>query len=118
DVITIIGVALVIFSIISYFWRKRRGGNMMQDSNTVLWVMALGAILCAPQVIFPLVLKLFDQIINAGNNILNTGRGSAGSARDVLSGRSDMTIFGEKEMEMTYTTMTTVRLSSLSGGGH
>jgi len=73
DVITIIGVALVIFSIISYFWRKRRGGNMMQDSNTVLWVMALGAILCAPQVIFPLVLKLFDQIINAGINILNTG---------------------------------------------
>lgn len=74
DIITVVGVALVIGSIIAYFWRKRRqGGSMMQDSNTVVWVMALGAILCAPQIIFPLMLKLFDQIINAGINILNIG---------------------------------------------
>lgn len=71
DILTIVGVALVVFSIITYFWQKRRGGNMSEGSSTIFWVMALGALLCAPQVLIPLFMTLLDQILNAAINIIN-----------------------------------------------
>lgn len=72
DIATIVGVALIIGSVIAYFWQKRRaGGNAVQGSGAVMWVMMVGAILCAPAVIFPILLNLLDAICNAFLNILD-----------------------------------------------
>lgn len=73
NIITIVGIILVVGSIIVYFWQKRRGGQLSQGGDTVMWVMVLGAVLCAPQIIFPLILALLDQVINALVNIGNRG---------------------------------------------
>tara|TARA_R110002124_G_scaffold43777_1_gene134427 strand:- start:262 stop:570 length:309 start_codon:yes stop_codon:yes gene_type:complete len=62
--LTIIGVILVVGSIITYFFQKRRGGGAMQGLGPVMWTLVCGALLAAPQVIIPLALTLLDFAIN------------------------------------------------------
>lgn len=69
--LTIIGVILVIASISSYFFQKRRGGGAMQGLGPVMWTLVCGALLAAPQVIIPLVLTLLDFAINTLVAIVN-----------------------------------------------
>lgn len=60
--LTIIGVALVIFSAVSWIWSKRRGGAPWSG---VLWAAIVGGILVSPNVLIPWLLQLVDLIVNA-----------------------------------------------------
>lgn len=56
----VVGMLLVVGSILSYFWQKRKGGG---DTNKVLYTLIIGALLAAPTLI-SLVLLLVDAIGN------------------------------------------------------
>ena len=69
--LTIIGVILVIGSIITWVFQKRRGGSAISGLGPVLWTLLAGAMLAAPQVIIPLFLTILDFIINTIIAIVN-----------------------------------------------
>jgi hypothetical protein len=69
--LTIIGVILVVVSIGTYFFQKRRGGGAMQGLGPVVWTLVCGALLAAPQIIIPLALTILDFIINTLIAIVN-----------------------------------------------
>jgi hypothetical protein len=67
NVLSVLGVALLVFAFASYMWQRARskGG----DSGKLWWAVAIGATLAAPGVIFPLVLTVVDLIANAGISV-------------------------------------------------
>ncbi len=71
---TVIGVVLVVFSILKWAWDRRRnqGGN----HSNLLWTLVPGAVLVAPDLLFPLILTLLDWIINIAVQLINHGTGS------------------------------------------
>lgn len=70
----VVGVGLVVLSVFSWIWKRRRsGGGGMQDMNGVWWTMAVGAILAAPSFLIPILLRIVDGIINAVIGILQLG---------------------------------------------
>lgn len=70
----VVGVGLVVMSLFSWLWKRRKsGGGGMQDMNGVWWTMAVGALLAGPAFLFPMMLRVVDGIINAGIGILSLG---------------------------------------------
>lgn len=68
--ITVIGVVVLIASIAGYIFQKRRGGA---NTSGLFWAALFGAVLCAPAVLFPLLLQLADFIINGVLSLLPAG---------------------------------------------
>lgn len=64
--LTVIGAILMIGAIIGFFWEKRRGGGGMggQGNSKLMWVLAVGALFAAPQVILPFLLTIADSVAN------------------------------------------------------
>lgn len=75
NILTIIGVLMVVFAIGKYLFDKRRGGGATQGLAAVMWVMGIGALLAAPQVVFPIALRILDTIINLIIGVINAAMG-------------------------------------------
>lgn len=56
----IVGMLLVVSAVISYIWTKRKGGG---DTSKVIWTLAIGALLTAPNLI-SVILLFVDAIGN------------------------------------------------------
>jgi len=65
---SVLGVAILLFSLVGYLWsRMRRQGS--SDGGRLIWAVIVGATLAAPGVLFPLMLGLADMIANAAIGI-------------------------------------------------
>lgn len=60
--IAMIGVALIVWAIGKWFWRKRTGGGA--DSSGLLWTLAVGTIMVMPSAVVPLLLKFAEWAVN------------------------------------------------------
>lgn len=76
NLLTIVGVILVIFAVAKYLFDKRRGGGAAQGLGVVFWTLMVGALLSAPQVIFPLALRLLDIVANLFLAIVRSAGGA------------------------------------------
>lgn len=59
--LTWIGIILLTVSVITWIMRKARGGG--GNTTGLVWTTVIGAILCAPQFLMPLIFGLIDLII-------------------------------------------------------
>lgn len=66
--LSIIGVALVVFALGKWLWDKRKGGG--GNSSALIWTAIVGAALAGPQIVFPILLTFVDWIINAIINVM------------------------------------------------
>jgi hypothetical protein len=62
-ILSVLGVMVLVFALAGYFWQRARGKS--SDNGHLMWAMAVGALLAAPGVIFPLILGLMDMVANA-----------------------------------------------------
>lgn len=62
-ILAMVGVALIVFSILGYFWQRRRGGGMSGMGN-LLMPLILGAILAGPDVVIPILLWCAQTVVN------------------------------------------------------
>lgn len=71
DLLTVVGVLLVVFAIVVWFWQRRRGGgNNGGGSSGLIYTIIVGAILAAPGAIIPAFLTIIDLVANAALNLL------------------------------------------------
>lgn len=66
NILTVVGVILVIGTLLKWAWDRRRGGSMAQGAQPVWGVLIIGSILMAPTIVMPLLLLIVDGIANAG----------------------------------------------------
>lgn len=59
--LAMIGVGLLVFALATFIWKKRSGGA---NPQSLMWSAAIGALLSAPSIIIPMLLKLIDLVIN------------------------------------------------------
>ena len=70
NLLTAVGAVIVVMAIAKLLWEKRRGGGGggggMGGGKTdgIMWALALGAILAAPNLILPVLLTILDTIAN------------------------------------------------------
>lgn len=76
QLMTIIGVILVVAALLKWAWDRRRGGGMGQGSAPLWGALIPGAILCAPGILFPLLLGLLDWVANICIQLAKTATGS------------------------------------------
>lgn len=60
--LTAIGVVLICMAVAKFVWDKRKGGG--QGSQTLIWTGVFACILAGPQLVFPIVLNIFDTLAN------------------------------------------------------
>lgn len=68
QLLTAVGVLLVVGAIVKALWDKRRGqggGGMGREGGQLLWVLVLGCLFAAPGLILPIFLVLADAVANA-----------------------------------------------------
>lgn len=66
DLLTIIGMLMVLGSIIGWIWKKKRsGGQVTEGLGGVLIVLFIGCVFAAPGAIIPAILSLVDYAGNA-----------------------------------------------------
>lgn len=63
QLMTWVGIILVISAVVGWAWKKRHGGGG-GGSQAVMWAAGIGAFLSAPQVVIPIVLTLVDLLAN------------------------------------------------------
>lgn len=61
---TWVGAALVLFSLLKWANGKRKGANGSSASQHVLYTLIIGACLAAPNAIIPILLRLVDLVAN------------------------------------------------------
>lgn len=69
NLLTAIGVILIVAAIFKWFWDRRRGGGGGGGTPLVMAIV-IGTILAAPQVVIPIFLKIVDWVANAALNLL------------------------------------------------
>lgn len=73
NLMAIIGVALVVFALGKWVWDRRRGGG---GSNAgLIWMLVIGGILAAPDIIFPILLTITDWIVNTLIKVFGAAKG-------------------------------------------
>lgn len=60
-VVAVFGVIIVVVSLISWIWKKRRGGGA---GGFPVMAVGLGALLAAPKAVIPVVLLILQWIVN------------------------------------------------------
>lgn len=66
--LSIVGVALVAIAIFKWVWDRRRQGGA--GNHQPLWgALLVGALLCAPTVLMPLLLTVMDAVGNIGVSV-------------------------------------------------
>lgn len=71
NMMTIIGVILVVFALLKWAWDRRRGGGMGQGAQPLWGALIPGAILAAPDMLFPILLGILDLVINVVISLIN-----------------------------------------------
>lgn len=73
NLMTIIGVIIVVFALLKWTWDRRRGGGFGGGggSGGVWGALLVGAVLTAPALLFPIMLTVLDVIANAVVSIWN-----------------------------------------------
>jgi hypothetical protein len=77
---TAIGALLVVGAIGKWMWEKRRGGGGGGGggggkSEGIIWALALGAMLAAPNLLIPIFLKTLDIVANGIVAVYNNAAG-------------------------------------------
>ena len=62
-ILAMVGVALIVFSIFSFFWQRRRGGGM-NGVGSQLVPLILGGLLAGPDVVVPILLWCAQTVVN------------------------------------------------------
>ncbi|KQO98842.1 hypothetical protein [Leifsonia sp. Leaf264] len=73
--VTIVGVALIAWSILKFFWDKRRGGGARQ--SPIWWTLALGGLMIGPNFLIPAILTALQLVINAAVKLLQSISGTS-----------------------------------------
>ncbi|AYG03422.1 hypothetical protein [Gryllotalpicola protaetiae] len=79
NLMTIVGVILVVFAIGKWIFDKRRGGGAHKGLDTLLWAFLAGCVLAAPGLLIPAVVNFLDYGANAILHLIshaNTGSNS------------------------------------------
>lgn len=63
NLMTAVGVIIVVFALGKWLWERRRGGG--GSHSGLIYSMAVGGLLAAPEVIIPVLLTIIDYVINA-----------------------------------------------------
>lgn len=63
DLLTTIGVLLVVSAIVSLLWSKRKGGGGGNMAGFA-WTLVIGSVLAAPGFLIPILLNIADFIAN------------------------------------------------------
>lgn len=75
NLLTAVGVIVVVAAIGKWMWDKRRGGGMGGGgrgmTDQIGWSLLLGATLSAPALIIPIFLKILDAVANGIAGIFN-----------------------------------------------
>lgn len=71
NLLTIIGLALIVFAIFKWVWDRRKGGGGGGGAG-LIWMIVAGAVLAAPQVLLPIALQIVDWIVNAAIRVWNS----------------------------------------------
>lgn len=66
-VMTVVGFLFIVFTVGKYLWDRRRGGG--GNSGVVIFGFLFGCLLISPEVLIPVVLSLFDLVINFGTDL-------------------------------------------------
>ena len=77
-----VATLILVGAIIKYFWDKRKGGGGYGGSgqnSTVIWTMAVAAMIALPGVILPLVLGVVDVLVNFGIDLVSGSSGEGGA---------------------------------------
>lgn len=71
-VVIILGIVLIGFSVIKYFWDKRRGNAGLRGHGAVLWSLGFGALIISPNLLVPFFLNLLQIVIDIAMNLINS----------------------------------------------
>lgn len=69
ELISYIGVALIVVSLLTYAWQRRNG---KAKAGPLVWTILIGCLACAPNLIIPGVLALIDGTAGAVIALLNS----------------------------------------------
>lgn len=72
---TVIGTIVVVMAFGKWLWEKRKGtggGGGGGRSDGILWALAAGAMLAAPNLIIPIVLTILDTVANGVAGVFDT----------------------------------------------
>ncbi|GAB3176137.1 hypothetical protein GCM10027059_50530 [Myceligenerans halotolerans] len=70
DLVSVLGVALVVVSVIGWIWQRRRRGGGGRNAGLVV-ALIIGAIMAGPNVLLPRLLWIVDALVNAFVNLLD-----------------------------------------------
>lgn len=73
NIITVIGIMMVVFSLLSYLWQHRRGTGWGNGYQVIIGMLIIGAVMMAPSLIIPLLLNIVDFFIDFFIGIMETG---------------------------------------------
>lgn len=76
---TAIGALLVVGAILKWLWEKRRGGGGGGGggkTDGIIWALALGAVLAAPNLLIPIFLNILDVVANGVANVFKSTSGT------------------------------------------
>lgn len=73
NILTIVGVAMVVFSLLSYLWAHRRGTGWGNGAQIIVGMLIIGGVLMAPSLLIPLFLNILDFLINFFVGVFQAG---------------------------------------------
>lgn len=73
NILTVIGVALVVFALLSYLWQHRRGTGWGNGFQIIVGMLIVGGVMMAPSLLIPLFLNILDFLINFFIGIFEIG---------------------------------------------
>lgn len=74
QLLTWVGIVLIIFAFGKWLWDKRRGGGGgMGGSTSVIVAAVIGGLLSAPEILIPVVLTIADLLVNLVVRVLAGG---------------------------------------------
>ncbi|KQP01415.1 hypothetical protein [Leifsonia sp. Leaf264] len=71
-IVTCVGIGLIAFSVLKYFWDKRRGNAGIRGHSAIWWSLGFGALLTGPAATIPFVLGLLQVVIDIAMNLISS----------------------------------------------
>lgn len=70
-ILAVVGVLIIVVAVLGHLWQRRKGGAF-STSHTLLVPVLVGAILCGPDVVVPILLNLLQSLINVVLGLVNS----------------------------------------------